>query len=243
MRNISDRSAKSACERMARLNAEKETPMSLRITAIFVLVVTLFATTAFADVAANGGPSQAPGFGLWIHGIQNWESTTSSFLQAVVNPPFYQNGEGNIPFAYPLHSSDFTVGYWQLDGQKFSTQTLAHVNPVGDFLWEGHIEVGMNDTRPTQTFDWWFTNTSMDANLSWFAVMYNVDTRHRVFMTSAEPGSVNNSGSFTTATSRGGYDFMVAAWTPTAVPEPGNMLAMFTGLVGLTGFGIRRRRK
>jgi len=33
-----------------------------------------------------------------------------------------------------------------------------------------------------------------------------------------------------------------AQWAPAGVPEPGSMLAMLSGLVGLVGFGIRRRK-
>lgn len=35
---------------------------------------------------------------------------------------------------------------------------------------------------------------------------------------------------------------VMTATTPGVVPEPGSMLAMFSGLVGLVGFGIRRRK-
>jgi hypothetical protein len=72
-------------------------------------------------------------------------------------------------------------------------------------------------------------------------IVYAVDTRHQVAYLEINPDDLSY-GSFTAPVSRGGYDVIVAATPLASVPEPGSMLAMFSGLVGLVGFGTRRRR-
>jgi len=39
-----------------------------------------------------------------------------------------------------------------------------------------------------------------------------------------------------------GYDLQLVASAPQVIPEPGSVLALASGLVGLVGFGIRRRK-
>jgi len=55
------------------------------------------------------------------------------------------------------------------------------------------------------------------------------------------PGTLT-SGPFSLASRTAVQYFTVVAGTAPTVPEPGSMLAMFSGLVGLVGFGIRRRK-
>lgn len=207
---------------------------AMMILAVMFLVA-LCATTA---VWAGGGSSQ-PMFNMIVRGIPNWEVQTNSFMYAQINPPFYTNGEGNIPFQRPLHADNFTVGYWMEGSDKWSTQTFAQPYPSGDFMWEGHIEVGVNDMRSTQTFDWWVNNSSPDLN--WWLQMYRCDTRSIVHRQLIEPGATNNWGTIVAPTSRTGYDILVAAWNPNPVPEPGSAVAVLSGLIGLAGI-VRRRR-
>lgn len=199
------------------------------------LLFSLTPTTAFA-----GGGGQDQSFYFSVQGIPGWNTWTGSTIKAAITPPFYANGEGNIQYSAPLHDDNFTTAYWTTEsGQKLSTQCLSTA-VLGDLQYIAIVKVGVNDTRATQTFDWYVDNYQSDH--TWFAVMYSVDTRHRVFTELIEPGGTNNYGSFTTQTSRGGYDLLVAAFidSPT-VPEPSALLALSSGLIGLIGVVKRRR--
>jgi hypothetical protein len=208
------------------------------VAAILVLLVSCFATAALA-----GGGGQTQSFYFSVEGIPGWTYYTGSSITANITPPFYQNGEGDVPYAAPLHSDNFTTAYWTTEGgQKLSTQCLSTPNPVGDLPFTAFVSVGANDTRSVQTFSWYIDN--YQTNYTWFIAMYSVDTRHRVFMELVEPGGTNNYGSFTTRTSRGGYDLFATAFVnPSSVPEPGSMLALFAGLTGMAGAAYRSRRR
>jgi hypothetical protein len=210
-----------------------------RITVILITAILLL--TLASSLAFAGGAGQAPAFYFTVQGLPGWSYFTASSAIAQITPPFYANSEGNVPYNAPLHDNNFTNVYWVTDeGQKLSTQCLSTPNPVGDLLFIGFVKVGANDTRTKQTFNWYVDNSQSD--LTWFAIMHSVDTRRRVFVELIEPGSTNNSGSFTTKTSQGGYDLLVAAYT-NPVPEPSSILAVFTGFIGLVGYGLRRRRQ
>ena len=207
------------------------------LTVLVALLLTLASSLAFA-----GGPGQSPAFYFGVQGLPGWSLYTSSTATASVTPPFYTNGEGNVPYKAPLHDDYFTTTYFLTNkGQKLSTQCKSVPNRAGDLRFIGFVNVGANDTRTTQTFNWYADNSQ--SNLTWSAIMYSVDTGYRAFMKLIEPGSADNFGSFTTETSRGGYDILVAARNTNTVPEPGSLVALLSGLIGLVGYGTRRRRQ
>ena len=137
-----------------------------------------------------------------------------------------------------------TAGYFYDEGttDRWSIEFFQNPWPSGEFQWTGHYETGSSDLRTTHNFSW-FRNSGplTDPQYDWWLIVYAVDTRHQVAYLEINPDDLSY-GSFTAPVSRGGYDVIVAATPLASVPEPGSMLAMFSGLVGLVGFGTRRRR-
>lgn len=206
----------------------RESKMKSVVTILALVVLVVTSIAAHADLPQ-------PQFSLGIRGVAGQEATTSSYMYAIV-------GAGdNTPFVYPANFDTFTVGYWQNGEGKLSSQTMAHPYASGDYQWEGALEVGANDARSLLTFDWW-VDTLAAPNLSWYIQLHRRDTRQIVFRTVLDPGATGNWGVINSPISRPGYDLLVAAWDASPVPEPGSMVALATGLVGLAGV-IRHRRK
>ena len=210
-----------------------------RLTVIAVSLVLLLSSAVFA----GGGGYYGPGLYLEVKGILGWEGITGSAMTASISPPFYSNGEGNVSFQEPLHSDHITTAHWVDDaGAKLTTQYLSTPNAVGDYLYIGSVDVGPSDTRATQTFSLWVDNMNpATGDLTWFFSMYSRDTRRSVFTKLIESGDTNNWTTFSAKTSQSGYDVLAVAYNA-AVPEPTSLVAMLTGMIGLAGWGTRRRR-
>ena len=189
---------------------------------LFLILLVAVASSAFA-----GGPLN-PAFGLKVYNPDG-----SPWMEAIV-----YNGT-NVPYATPINVS---AGYWYDEGtvNRWATEFMPAPWPSGDYQWTGHIEVASSDLREELTFNW-FRDDFQD--LTWCLIVHDVDTRSLVTYQMIRPGDTG-SGSFTTAMSRGGYDVVLAAFNeqPLDTPEPGSLLALGSGLVGLIGFGLRRRR-
>lgn len=196
-----------------------------------VLVVFLVIMTVSALPALAGGPA-FPGFYLWINEIPG-QSWSGSGIDAWIN------NEDNIPFVYPANHDQFTVAYWLNGSEKLMSQAQSIPNEAGDIPFEGRIEVGSNDPRTTLTLDWIIYNYWNPVN--WYVSIYRIDTRSRVFSKSLSPESANAWGTIEVPMSRQGYDVYAVAWGGSTVPEPGSVLALGTGLLGLLGLATRKK--
>lgn len=206
----------------------------------FALILAIILIALIVLPANAGGPAQ-PMFSMWIHGLPgSWEYQTGDSMEAWIDPPFYNDGESNVPFAYPDHSDQFSVCYWLQGNQKYKIQSHSRPNQVGDMPFEGKIEVGANDPRTSLTIDWWIDN--YQSPLSWYVSIYRIDTRQRVFSTLFDQAGYDHDV-ITIPMSRSGYDVFAVAFDPTApVPEPSSLLALGSGLLAFGGFVLRRRR-
>ena len=87
------------------------------------------------------------------------------------------------------------------------------------------------------------TATLLDANpgfdLKLFKVAEFGGTRQLVWTATPGVSSTSSSGYFGTSYAKGTHYFELEA---SAVPEPGSIVAMLSGLVGLAGYSIRRRK-
>lgn len=204
-----------------------------------VVMFVLFIFISCAAFAGGGGGLSSP-CEITVRGLPGWEYLTSSTVTAAILPSFYNDGEGDVDYVAMPHSDQLTVAYWMNNGSKLSTQTLAKLNESGTMQYEGFVEVGANDTRSSLTFDWYACN--YESSYTWYIQMYSRDTHALVFRELISPDTATKWGSVTTKTSRSGYDILAASWIETPVPEPGSFVVMSSGLIGLVGFVLRRKK-
>lgn len=203
--------------------------------AIALLLSLLVATAAFA-----GGPPQ-----LWI-GIPTgqigpWGQERVESATAVVGEQF------EVPFADGWFPYDGSVTYAAIEsvpgGLPLSAKSGVPV--MGQLWWVGYIWSGLGESRSQfqTTFsigdvDWEYRwelevyRPTDELNEPWTAVTMSHGDHLYLNMDTIKVSNLDDW--------RDGYMFRVYA-TPT-VPEPGSMLALFSGLIGLVGFGIRRRK-
>ena len=202
----------------------------------YLLAVLIVVSFVFVIVPAFAGP----GLDQPFFSFQTFDPNgTPRGISALIDPPSSADGAGNIGFTTPSDSASPSIYWVGDDGQFYATQTHSHPNPVGDLLWQAKVVPGQTDIRTALNFNW-----GVDAGpYAWFVTMYRIDTRQCVFTRTISPGDVSW-GNFSAPMSHSGYDLLAAAWDPTApVPEPGSLLALGSGLVGMIGFAIRRRRQ
>lgn len=209
--------------------------------AILVVFSLLTAIAALAGVPPiqNGGPPQ-----LWV-GIPTgqtapWGQERIESAACVVGEQF------EVPFADGWFPYDGSVTYAAIEsvpgGLPLSAKSGVPV--MGQLWWVGYIWSGLGESRSQfqTTFsigdvDWEYRwelevyRPTDELNEPWTAVTMSHGDHLYLNMDTIKVSNLDDW--------RDGYMFRVYA---TPVPEPGSMLAMFTGLIGLVGFGIRRRK-
>lgn len=200
-------------------------PFERRFFVVWLIAIILIIGYCASAVRADGPTKPA----FWLH-IQDSSGAPSPtpWMEAVI-------GSGDNVAYTTLPGS--TAGYWYDEGttNRWSVQYFASPWSFGDYQWIGHIETGTSDLRSQLVLDWLRDDFQ---NMKWFLFVYSVDTRHRLIYEEIAPGDPSY-GSYTIPMSRGGYDVLLAA---TQIPEPSSLLMFGTGLIGLIGFGSRRRR-
>jgi hypothetical protein len=226
-----------------------------------------FATLILLGIIALAMPAYAnvwsiPEFtftvqGFEIPGVPGSEAMTGSSARAYVTPSFFPNGAGNQEFTHePWHCIASTFA-WCNDpygdtSKMWSTQTqTTYTEREGyDRAFGGIVMVGCFELRPTITLSW--TQDSLGSDLGWSLGIYDLQHRRTILTKQWFSGTIS-SGTIDVPTYARGYYICVRAYDPStlppddpfyraAVPEPGSILALGSGLVGLAGFGLRRRR-
>jgi len=184
------------------------------------------------------------------------QSTTSGSQQEV------DMGDAGTQSGFPGATGNYVTAVYV---DTSSVQWIVGVNPAA-----ASAKVGNNYSTPAFTFDVWANgsqSTSGDQLWVWVddndgsivggtkcglnnwvvtdithPATINVPTLTKVNLAEdnvAADGAVNL-GNITVGTASSPEVYTIAEVVP--VPEPGSMVALFSGLVGLVGYGIRRRK-
>jgi len=155
-----------------------------------------------------------------------------------------------------------------LIGSRVKQDYRAPILGESDFqIWEIRTQVGNNPSHTAATFGLkaWFgdypaTNSAfwilngnfttqqacLDAIAGGSSVIAKLDGTNQSYDSGASTWNINapvyneDLEAWTTPYTR--FTVYAGYQAPLTTPEPGSMLAMFSGLVGLVGFGIRRRK-
>lgn len=184
-----------------------------RFTVLAVLAFLLL--TLATSVALAGGPDGVR-FQLWAGDSPEPPTRDISFADCVLGSNLYFDTTYN------------TNLYIQKNGLKYSTYELPY--PVDEWhpvTWYVIVEV-----NETSTLRMW---SSAIVNPSIRYGVHGTDTTGAIVFHGPVYGDM-----ITTTLGPGRYQFNTTAST---VPEPSSLIAMFSGLIGLAGYGLRRHRQ
>ncbi len=110
------------------------------------------------------------------------------------------------------------------------------------YTWNLKLKAG-DSWSPTTTFNLYYASPVALPGGDWKLTLSNGETTYVLPNPPTNGGTTASFYTFATGLTMNPGE---SAWTLTmeesVVPEPGSMLAMLSGLVGLAGFGIRRRK-
>ncbi len=190
----------------------------------------------------SGGPiasaisSAQVNFGDYQNGISNDETyiapTASSYVE-VTTPSIYNSAQTIGTFgAVATTAQDFYV--WTVGTVATPIDLYAMLVDDGTGTEPGGSWGG---TATPLSGSWTVQKVSGGTTVATFKFTGDANTSgdghdpNAVLVGAITPG---------TASSPNGYSIQFGA--PVITPEPGSLVAMFSGLVGLVGFGIRRRK-
>jgi len=186
-----------------------------RFTVTLVIVILLL--TLASSMVSAGGPDGVR-FQLWTGSTPEPPSRNISFADCVLADLAPNN---------TVHTDDL---YIEMGGVSYSSYSLPY--PTNE--WHPVTWYVVVDIAETSTLRFWSANV---LNSSIRYGVHGTDTSGAIVF----HGPVYGYGDMITTTLEPGrYQFNTTAST---VPEPGSLVAMLSGCIGLVGYGLRRRRR